>query len=478
MVTLASPDIQGLVVSAYRHLPRAAYILLRITDPAAARAYLRDTIPQITGAQGKQDRALNLALGYGGLARLGLHPDDLSTFPAAFQEGMASARRSRILGDTGRSAPQHWDWGGEGREVDILELVFAPDDTRLADLLGEREAARSRFGGLEQVGETLRTSPQQDNREHFGFNDGIAVPAVEGFPGEGQKERSTSSEPLKPGEFVLGYPDDYGRPAIGPTVDPSRDRDQHEPLPDAPAQSRSRPLRHLGMNGSYLAFRQIEQHVAAFWQFLDQATRSPSSSRDEAACERLAAKFVGRWLSGAPLVKHPDSDPIPAGSFSGDNDFGFATDRYGLRCPIGAHIRRANPRDSLESGPARSLRSTRRHAILRRSRPYGERILNRFQHDGQQRGIYFLCLNGDLERQFEFIQQTWLTNPVFGGLNGERDPLVGNPDGQGIMTFHANEKDSVRTRVQNLSSFVTIRGGAYFFMPGIRALSYLSRLGG
>ena len=116
------------------------------------------------------------------------------------------------------------------------------------------------------------------------------------------------------------------------------------------------------------------------------------------------------------------------------------------------------------------------HAILRRSRPYGRRIPDRYQDDQERRGIFFICLNSDLERQFEFIQQSWLGNPVFGGLNGERDPLVGNADGQGVMTVHAKPDDPVRTRIQNLKSFVTVRGGAYFFMPGIPALRYLAGL--
>jgi deferrochelatase/peroxidase EfeB len=472
MTALELGDIQGFVVSSYARLTCAAYVLLRITSPPAARDWLARTADAVTTARGAQEPSINIALSFSGLRKLELDPATLDTFPLAFQDGMASEGRARILGDTGESAPEHWLWGASTREVHVLEMIFASDEGKLTTWLGERAAVRENYDGFEEI-DTLRAGRQPNTREHFGFVDSIARPTVEGLPGESQALLQSSSKPLKPGEFVLGYPDDYGKPAVGATIDPSWDPGPNPLLPNAPSGQPGPPRRDLGKNGTYLVFRQLEQHVATFWQFLEQATAPNPGQRDVAACERLAAKLVGRWLSGAPLVKAWERDPGPGDPLSTDNDFGYIQqDPYGFRCPIGAHIRRSNPRDSLESGPARSLRSTRRHSIIRRGRLYGEQIKDRFQDDGAKRGLYFICLNGDLERQFEFIQQTWLNNPVFGRLYNEQDPIVGNlGGGQGLMTIPANP---VRTRVPGLRNFITVRGGAYFFMPGINALRVLA----
>jgi Dyp-type peroxidase family len=197
---------------------------------------------------------------------------------------------------------------------------------------------------------------------------------------------------------------------------------------------------------------------------------------DTAASGRLAAKFVGRWPSGAPLVLSPDKDD-PA--LADADDFGyFDRDPRGFACPLGSHIRRANPRDSLGPDTTRALASANRHRILRRGRSYGPRLQDPRVDDGADRGLHFICLNSDIERQFEFVQQTWINNPVFGGLNGEVDPLVGYQDklekGDAMMTVQA---DPVRMRVHNIRPFVTVKGGAYFFLPSIRALRFLASLG-
>jgi len=157
------------------------------------------------------------------------------------------------------------------------------------------------------------------------------------------------------------------------------------------------------------------------------------------------------------------------------DDFAYReTDERGFKCPIGSHIRRSNPRDSLGPTAAKAKATANRHRILRRGRSYGDRPKDRLVDDGIDRGLHFLCLNSDIERQFEFVQQTWCNNPVFGGLNGEVDPLVGNlTRGDEIFTVPA---DPLRTRVHNLERFVTVKGGAYFFLPSISALRYLAAL--
>jgi len=177
--------------------------------------------------------------------------------------------------------------------------------------------------------------------------------------------------------------------------------------------------------------------------------------------------MVGRWPSGAPLVKAPDQD-IPA--LADDNDFAYHDDPLGLACPIGAHIRRANPRDSLASGPAASLDTSDLHRLLRRGRSYGPAG----DGGGNGTGLYFICLAGNLARQFEFVQHTWLNSPTFNGLYDDADPLISSHHPAGA-TFTVPARP-VRHRYRDLPQFVRTRGGAYFFLPGVSAVRYLAQL--
>ncbi len=208
----------------------------------------------------------------------------------------------------------------------------------------------------------------------------------------------------------------------------------------------------------------------------DITNRTNNSADDGDALEYIAAKIVGRWKSGAPLAKYPHDDPHKdTAVISTENDFDYdAQDKRGFGCPIGAHIRRANPRDSLGPDTETALESAKRHRLVRRGRSYGHHIENRFEDDGEKRGLNFICLNGDIERQFEFVQQTWINNQTFAGLCDEVDPLVGKKD-ESNNSFTV-QNDPVRRRIHNLQDFVKIKGGAYFFMPGIEALRYLARL--
>ena len=465
-------DIQGIVISGYGHLPCASYLLLRVTDAAAARRWLAHLVDEITVSERKHEgTSLNLALTSDGLAHLGLDAEALATFPRPFLEGMATPHRSRILGDADENAPANWDWGGdeESKAVDVLLLFFASDETALEDLLKQHRAGFSQSGMTEVI--ALSAGRQPNSHEHFGFADGMGQPAIEGSL---QMDKATPRNVIKAGEILLSYINDYDKPADSPMVNAARD--PRALLPDPPSigettNALSR-VRDLGRNGTYLVFRQLAQHVANFYQFLDEATRQPNGQLDPAASNRLAAKFVGRWPEGAPLVLSPDADNPALGKA---NDFGYRdTDARGFRCPIGSHIRRANPRDTLGPDAKTALKSANRHRILRRGRSYGQRPADRRVDDGLERGLHFICLNSDIERQFEFVQQTWVNNPVFGGLDGEVDPLIGNLNkGDALMTVQA---DPLRTRIHNLRRFVTVKGGAYFFLPSIRALRYLSSL--
>jgi deferrochelatase/peroxidase EfeB len=154
------------------------------------------------------------------------------------------------------------------------------------------------------------------------------------------------------------------------------------------------------------------------------------------------------------------------------NDFQYhELDAAGHACPIGAHVRRANPRDSLEPSPGseQSLEVNRRHRLLRRGRNWSTAA-----QDGRpaEQGIHFLCLNANLGRQYEFVQHSWVNDPAFNGLYDSTDPLVGPRHGAGAS--FAVQVAPLRTRLRELPQFVQVRGGGYFLLPGIRALRYLT----
>ncbi len=467
-------DIQGFVISGYAHLPCVSYLLLRVNDHLAARGWLEELLKEITTSEGKKlISCLNVAITHHGLMRLGVDAETLDTFSRPFIEGMATPHRSRILGDADKSAPANWEWGSnmeaDEKAVDILLLLFGKDELTLDQLVKEHRT-RLEQGGL-ILQHALGAGRQPDTHEHFGFADGMGQPAIEGTI---QTRDAAPRNVIKAGEILLGYVNDYGKPADSPSV--SAALDPTHALPDLASanvavQDQS-TNRDLGRNGTYLVFRQLAQDVRKFCLFLDEATRTLDGEIDLNASDRLAAKFVGRWQNGAPLVLSPDADD-PA--LSNADDFGYReTDEHGFKCPIGSHIRRSNPRDTLGPDGATALVTANRHRILRRGRSYGVRPQDRRVDDGVPRGLHFLCLNADIERQFEFVQQTWINNSVFGGLNGEVDPLIGNLNkGDEIFTVQA---DPLRTRVHNLQRFVTVKGGAYFFLPSLSALRYLASL--
>jgi Dyp-type peroxidase family len=491
-------EIQGIVMSGYGDLHCASYMMLRVTDAAAARRWLGSLLDQITTSEPPPQtvKSLNVAITCRGLKNLGLDADTIESFSRPFFEGMTTLHRSRILGDDEENAPENWVWGGndaagkpdEAKAVDILLMVFAEEEDMLNVLLAEKRSEFAQNGIAELT--TVNAGRHDDSHEHFGFADGMGQPAIEGTF---QVEKAAARNVLKTGEILLGYINDYGQPADSPMVPLARDPKPLLP-PPRPLDDNGVPtgaptdMHDLGLNGTYLVFRHLAQDVFRFRHFVDKATLGLDGQPDRAASDRLAAKFVGRWQNGAPLVLSPDTDD-PA--LKDADDFGYReSDAHGFKCPIGSHVRRSNPRDTLGPDGPTALKTANRHRILRRGRSYGHRPDDPRVEDPVDRGLLFLCLNSDIERQFEFVQQTWINNPVFGGLNGEVDPLIGNIDktesapvnpvqGNGaaerdaIFTIQA---DPLRTRVHSLERFVTVKGGAYFFLPSIRALRYLASL--
>jgi Dyp-type peroxidase family len=467
--TLELNDIQGLVARGYGSLGAATFVLLEIADPASTRAWLGALADRITPASTRpDDRALHVALAAGGLTKLGLGAETLASFSLEFVEGMTTEFRRRILGDVGDCDPERWRWGGPStRTVDLALLLYARDQGGLAGLY-DAQAAGFAAGGLAQI-ERLDTA-QLTDREHFGFRDGISQPTIEGL---GRSD--TPANTIKAGEFVLGYQNEYDRYTDRPTVPTSAD-----PQSLLPTHPDSSGERDLGRNGSYLVFRQMSQDVRGFWRFVDAAARGPDGTSNPEARTRLAAKMVGRWPNGAPMTVSPDDDP----KLSDFNDFGYGeSDKAGLSCPISAHVRRTHPRDSLDPDPGteRSIELDKRHRLLRRGRAYGSTIapeerLTDVVNDDEPRGLHFISLCANISRQFEFVQHTWVNNPKFDGLYDDVDPLVGRRGPAGA-TFTL-PSGPVRRRITGMPSFVTVHGGGYFFLPGLRALQYLASLSG
>jgi Dyp-type peroxidase family len=469
---LEHSDIQGIVLSAYRNWECASYVLLRIEDTAKAKAWLSAIAGEVTNAhkpRGHRPQTnLNIAVTYRGLQKLGVPQDVLVTFSFPFIDGMHSDRRARILGDTAANQPSLWRWGNAANPVDIVLMLYALDDTAI-ERHETAQADRAAASGL-MVANKLRAGRQPDSKEHFGFNDGVAQPAIEGTElYDRQLARTGHATALPPGEFLMSYEDTYGTIAPSPAVDPLLDPQKILPC------SFEGKTHDLGRNGSYMVFRQLEQDVAGFWRFLAEQTGGGVSQPDQ--MDRLGAKFIGRWRSGTPLVVAPEHDSWKGPDLNHFNDFDYSTDPHGFACSIGSHIRRSNPRDSLGPDHDTSLLTSNRHRLLRRGRSYGHRLATEdnpmpLVDDDQERGLHFICFNSDLQRQFEFVQQTWVNNPQFGGLHDEVDPLIGDQtSGSGMYTVQA---DPLRTRYKGLCRFVTMRGGVYAFLPGLRALRWLA----
>jgi len=491
-------DVQGMVRFGYNRMTEACFFLLAIRDPAAARTWL-STAPVADAVERRPPpaTAMQVAFTAEGLKALGVPASVIEGFSPEFISGMAGEEsRSRRLGDVGANAPSRWRWGGPARVPHLLVLLYA-EPGRLADW--QRTIQGERWTTAFQEVECLPTS-NLDGIEPFGFKDGISQPVLDWNRGRRvEGDQLEYGNLIALGEFLLGYPNEYGkyteRPLLGGPDDP-----RGELLAAEDALGR----KDLGRNGTYLVLRELRQDVQGFWRFLDRQANSNPQER-----QRLAEAMVGRRMSGESLIP-PGGSPIPGvGPGAEDtrqNQFTYASDEAGTRCPFGAHIRRANPRNADLPGGVGGLlsrlirilgfrregirsdlvASTRFHRILRRGREYGpglspEDALRPDRANGEEQGLHFICLNANILRQFEFVQNAWIMGTKFNGLTGESDPLLGNrepiPGCPLTNGFSIPRENTLPRRITGIPQFVTVRGGAYFFLPSLRALRYLASLG-
>lgn len=482
-------DMQCLVRFGHGHLPEASFLLLRVRDAAAARKWLQGA-PVTSAAKeesGERPRsALQIAFSVNGLLALGLAQDIVEGFADEFLVGMSGDdNRSRRLGDIGNNSPGGWDWGGD--EVpDLLLMLYAASGGLTEWVAQIEDDAFSAAFEVSRIMETATLGP----KEPFGFDDGISQPVIdwENTLSTDLHQRHAYSNRLKVGEILLGYVNEYGLYTDRPLLDPAL-----VPLADGlPAAEERRGMRDLGRNGSYLVMRQLEQDVRGFWRHLDQAVDGDAEKR-----EKLASAMVGRKPDGTPMVTRAGKTLKP-----GENDFLYDRDPLGHGCPVGAHVRRANPRTGdfppgVSGIISRFLRilgfcrrhpyedlisSARFHRLLRRGRAYGP-MLEPDKAVGKNakkapRGLHFICLGANILRQFEFVQHAWLSQSKFAGLAGESDPLLGNreplPGGEVTDEFSQPRAGRPSERLTGLPQFVSVRGGGYFFLPGLKALQFIA----
>ena len=513
--TLDLLDIQGHVIRAYGRFgyPVARYVFLNIADGAKGRAFVGSVTNKVTTAvnwgSGPGEIAqpawtVNMAFSYQGLKELDLPRASLIGFSPEFVEGM-KARRD-ILGDDGPSAPAHWDpiWreNRETRDKDVH--IFIALNARLPALLEESYAwlkgkIEEYQGGVVLLGGHLGDDnaimDYQDvkvlvekgvpvAKEHFGYTDGIGDPVFEGVPydadrvnGRGKQVEGGKWAALATGEFLLGH------------IDEAK---EYPPAPNPILLSR---------NGTYMVYRKLHENVATFDSYLEEHGKNFPGGK-----ELLAAKFVGRWRdNGAPLVKAPDQASkekfdtlLDAVDDKGKDkllcDFTYDDDMSGAKCPFSSHIRRINPRASLEftrdpTDVPGSLKIkqdafdtpgalTNRRRLLRRGLPYGA-VKDRSRDDGNH-GIIIMMLNADINRQFEFVQQQWINYGNDFKAANDKEIILGNHStdpkfpSKAVIQVDPNS-DQPPYFLSKIPRLVETRGGEYFFIPSMTALRMIAR---
>lgn len=437
---LETEDIQHLLLTRVPAIT-GRYEFLSFRQAGQGRAWLAGILDKVASARQaresveREQRWVSVAFTWQGLRALGVDEQSLATFPEEFREGMAA--RAEVLGDTGGNHPGRWVGGLANPGLHAIAILFARNAAERERVTKEHQAFLAGTPGVEVLSSLVLDGfpPFDYAHDHFGYRDRLSQPEIEGA---GIEPTPGSGPPVKAGEFILGQVDESG---------------ELVPLPQPEILSR---------NGSYMAYRRLREHVGAFRNFLREQGGPTSEAQ-----EFLAAKLMGRWRSGAPLVVAPDKDdPALAADYQRNNNFNYAKmDPHGYAVPLGAHIRRMNPRDTAVN--------IQRRRMIRRGATYGPPLPEGAAEDGVDRGIAAFVLCASLVRQFEFAQNVWINDPNFHELGNERDPIIGNQDGTFDFTL---PKRPIRRKITGLPAFTTVLGGAYFFLPGIKALRYLTAL--
>jgi Dyp-type peroxidase family len=467
-IQLQKEDIQGLLLRSYSELDSACYVMIKFNQIEKAKQWLAGIINKITTANTPKPFlfALQIAFTNHGIEKLRDKNDVILThFSREFEEGITSEVRKRILGDLDTNDSSLWDWGNEkhDREIDAVLMLYAKDCDELNKQYDDLKAVFEAHNIQEIIKLDTSNMPIPEHKEHFGFTDGISQPKIKGFS---NTEVNASNEfgdfnMSMPGEFILGYENEYNI------------------MPFSPIYQHGTVGKEIGKNGSYMVFRHLEQDVKGFWGFIkNEVQTNPHFNVEDDIL--LASKMFGRFPNGNPLTLTDNSNK----SLTDKNDFFYAeNDKDGFKCPVGSHIRKSNPRDGIDNDRDASKNIAKKHRILRRGRSYGEPLDESMNPDKMlastvagERGLYFICFNANIARQFEFIQQAWLNNSKFDGLDNDVDPINGfaYDNLQYTPGNFTVQGCPVRKKVKNIPQFVTVKGSAYFFMPGIEALRFMA----
>ncbi len=420
----------------------AQYDFLTFKNPVSGRKWISElidiigTVSSVTHGSESDMRWVTVAFTFAGLRALGVDEESLSTFPEPFRQGMSA--RAEMLGDTGENHPDNWQDKITSPDLHAVVILFARDREERIRCEKEHKKYLDKNPGVEIISTLLLEAipPYDYVHEHFGYRDRLTTPVIEGM---GVEPSPGSHKASKPGEFILGYPDETG---------------VIQPLPKPEI---------LTKNGSYLAYRKMQEHVGAFRDFL----KANGNTIEEQ--ELVAAKLMGRWRkSGAPLVLCRDKDDKELGfNDNRNNDFDYEKmDPHGYACPIGSHIRRMNVRNKSISN------IMNRRLIIRRGGTYGPHLPDDAPEDGADRGIAVFAGCADISRQFEFLISVWANDNEFMELN-EKDPFIGTQDKTLDYTI---PNRPIKKKLKGIPAFTNVRGGAYFFLPGIKALRYLASL--
>ena len=486
-------DVQGLVRFGYGHMTSASYALVRIRNADAAKAWLRSAPITTAVAQKPPPKtAMNIAFTASGLRALGVPESIIACFSHEFRGGMGQESRARQLGDVGKNAPSNWSWGGYGREPHALVMFFAEPD-QLDSFIQRSAAIRT---GVKHSRRSFHLARAISTAvEPFGFADGISQPQIDW---EQQLERPCTQ---------LGL---YQRCRVGrvPTRLSQRVRKDNRS-----AFARVRCCHHrFAQRGGGAQRKKIWRETEPIWSSGNWNRTSEASGSffmsKLAEILRTPSNWARKWSAvreQAILWCRSSQSRFPARiqRTVTQNQFTYESDPVGALCPFGAHVRRTNPRNNdfpeqrlsalrklmimLGFGPKGFYddltSSVRFHRILRRGREFGsellpEEALQAAPPNESPRGLHFVCLNANISRQFEFLQNAWITNTKFSGITGESDPLLGNresiPGCPITGNFTIPGDGTLRRRVSGLPQFVTVRGGAYFFLPSLRALRYFA----
>ncbi len=476
-------DIQGLILRRYRML-MVRHFLLTVGIPAQARRQLRrlvsgdeSDVPQITTAEDwhvgfepgpgdnlteaprrKPDYCLNIGITWPGLVALEIRERvpalSFKSF-GAFIEG--AAQRAELIGDTGAGSPQKWIGAfGKGLDHVLVTLhAISPEamksySDRLSAWFADGNAFQEiwRQDGMALM-EMQNGQPVPTSKIHFGYTDGISMTTIRGGP---ERYRPDHQQPCEPWLFVL-----------------REDAENYE-VPEP---------RELGLNGSFAVFKKIETDVVGFETFLQ-------SNKDKIDPELLAAKMCGRWRNGVPLALSPDTDS-PAGGIAPEqlDNFEYVNadgsgDPRGIRCPVGAHIRRVNPRGQPIAGQGLPGGSNNSHRLIRRGLPYGPAYDPTKPYDGIERGILFYFINSNIENQYEFVQRRWVNDSEFAGAvrlhPKSKDPLIGTKDPAESIFVIPKANGEPPIEITGLSTFVTTKATTYLFLPSITAIKFIANL--